>query len=100
MNQSRVIFYSKDDMACFFMKEKVENILNAFSVEKESGNINDIIELYNVKLYVDSNVYNNDWGKEKTLVYKNKTSKTSVYDNAPDDAALSICFSIMSQIAM
>lgn len=102
MNQSRVIFYSKEDLARFFMREKVENILNAFSVEKESGNINDIIELYNVKLYVDSNVYNNDWGKEKTLVYKNKTSKIwsliNMFFNNVTDSDVIVFFDIIENV--
>ena len=71
----RVIFYSKEDLARFFMKEKVENILNAFSAEKESEDINDIIEFYQVKLYVDSCVYDINWGEEKTGIYKNIASK-------------------------
>ena len=99
---SRVVFYSKDDMARFFMREKVENVLNAFTIENESRDINDVIELYQVKLYIDSDVYNNDWGKEKTHTYKNKTSKIwniiNMYFNNVTDSDVIVFFDIIENV--
>jgi len=53
MKLERVYFYSKYDGACFGNLELADKRLNTFSA-KNNYDSNDIIELYQVNLYIDS----------------------------------------------
>ena len=72
MNINRVVFFSKEDLACFSMLERVETILNEFNEYKIYCNINDIIELYHVKQYIDTNLQLDNWSNEQVKSYKRK----------------------------
>jgi hypothetical protein len=60
MKSDRVYFYSKYDGACFSNLELADKILNTFSAENKYD-INDIIELYQVKLYIDNELFLKKW---------------------------------------
>lgn len=52
----RVVFYSKEDMSAGHNLKNAEELLRSFSLEKHAD-INDFLELYNVKLYFDNNLF-------------------------------------------
>jgi hypothetical protein len=60
--RNRVEFYSKEDLAADHNLELAEKILNAFD-SAEDFDINDIIELYQIKLYFDNDLYLNTWSE-------------------------------------
>ena len=72
MNLNRVVFFSKEDLACFSMLKRVETILNEFNEHKIYCNINDIIELYHAKQYIDNNLRLDNWSNEQFESYKRK----------------------------
>ncbi len=56
----------------------IENIIKKFEgykAEKEALDINDMIELYNVKKYFDNEIYLKDWSNENISYYKNTINK-------------------------
>ncbi|OJU55150.1 MAG: hypothetical protein BGN96_12505 [Bacteroidales bacterium 45-6] len=69
MSWNRIKFYSKYDGAGFNNLEKAEEILINFDQNKDY-NINDIIELYEIKQYVDNDVYLPKWSPEEIENYK------------------------------
>lgn len=50
----RAKFYSIDDLGNNLELTRAEEILDAYDEGKEFEDINDIIELYNVKLFLDN----------------------------------------------
>ena len=72
MNLDRVVFFSKEDLACFNMLERVEIILNEFDEQNIHCNINDIIELYHVKQYIDNNLRLDNWSNDLFETYQRK----------------------------
>ena len=74
MRPERVHFYSPNDLACYTNMELAEKILNDFDPVKDY-NINDVIELYQVKLYIDNEIYLLKWTQEDIVAVKAKCSK-------------------------
>lgn len=72
MNLDRVVFFSKEDLACFNMLERVEIILNEFDEQIIHCNINDIIEFYHVKQYIDNNLRLDNWSNDLFETYQRK----------------------------
>lgn len=63
MNQNkinRVKFFSMNDVSCGFELSKAESILLNFDRAQTFG-INDIIELFQIKLYIDSGLFLDRW---------------------------------------
>ena len=52
----RAKFYSIDDLGNNLELTRAEEILEAYDEGKEFEDINDIIELYNVKLFLDNHL--------------------------------------------
>ncbi|MDX8339736.1 hypothetical protein SLH46_11115 [Draconibacterium sp. IB214405] len=71
MPRDRVFFYSRHDGACYSEMIKAKKILQSFSVDKDY-NVNDIIELYQVKLYIDNEIYLQEWTEHELEQIKNK----------------------------
>lgn len=69
---NRIVFFSKDDLARFDMLARTETILNEFNTQKAYTNINDLIELYHVKQYIDSDLYLDSWTPETREKYKKR----------------------------
>lgn len=65
----RVIFYSKEDMAGSSKLRIAESILQNFDSNKKFD-VNDIIELYQIKQYFDNDLYLTDWSNETINNYK------------------------------
>lgn len=70
---NRVEFYSKEDMAGGYQLKKGEDILRA-SVKSNYTDINDIFELYNIKKYIDNELYLKDWTPDDIVDFKQKAS--------------------------
>lgn len=78
----KVKFYSKGDMASGHNLEKAKIIIDKFNINKEYKNINEIIEFYNIYLYIKNGVFLKCWSgtyiknantisqEMKSLVYK------------------------------
>lgn len=71
---NRVVFYSKEDMAGGHQLRKGEPILRA-EIQSEYNDINEILELYNIKKYIDIELFLNDWTSEDILIFKDKATE-------------------------
>ncbi len=69
MSWSRIKFFSKYDGASFSNLEKAEKILINF-VESKDYNLNDIIEFYEIKQYIDNELYLPKWSPVEIENYK------------------------------
>ncbi len=56
----RVVFYSKEDMASKHSLIKAEKILDNYSPDAEFS-INDLLEIYNIQLHFDNNLFLPKW---------------------------------------
>lgn len=74
MNSDRVYFFSKYDGASFNHLEKADKILINFDKNK-NYDINDIIEFYQIKLYIDNGLYLSKWSNEDISNIKNKVDE-------------------------
>lgn len=71
---NRVEFYSKEDMAGSMQLKKGENILRSTSSTNYTD-INDILELFNIKKYIDYELYLNGWTSEDITKFKQKVTE-------------------------
>lgn len=60
---NRVVFYSKQDLSGGINLQNAESIIESFD-SKKLYDINDILELYQIKLYFDNGLYRNAWSNE------------------------------------
>lgn len=63
----RILFFSTTDLCCGYYLEGIEAILNEWH---DPTNIMDIIELYHVKKYVDSEIFKGHWQQNSDVYYK------------------------------
>ncbi|EJL70328.1 hypothetical protein [Chryseobacterium populi] len=70
---NRVVFYSKEDMAGGHQLSKGENKLKS-DIQENYSDINDVLELYNIKKYLDSGIYLNKWSQEEISDFKEKAN--------------------------
>ncbi|WP_269225038.1 hypothetical protein [Flavobacterium eburneipallidum] len=68
---NRVQFYSIEDMAGSHQLAKGENILRN-EILSNYTDINDILELYNIKKYIDNELYLKGWTQEDIINFKQK----------------------------
>lgn len=73
---NKVVFFSKNDMAGGHHLRKGEHILK-LKPKQTYTDINNVLELYNLKKYIDNDVFLNSWTSENILDYKQKASKYS-----------------------
>ncbi len=71
---NRVEFYSKEDMAGGYELSKAEPILRG-DKQTDYADINDILELYNIKKYFDNELYLKDWTQENIATFKRKAGE-------------------------
>jgi hypothetical protein len=72
--RDRVVFYSKHDISREQFLSKAEAILMRDINEFPNG-INDVLELYNIKLYIDNEVYLNSWSQSDIEYFKKKVKE-------------------------
>lgn len=70
----RVHFYSPTDMAAEMMLGRAEDLLVNFSESKQYSDINDIIELYHIKQYIDAKLFLANWSEQQRDIFSVKTS--------------------------
>ena len=65
---NRAVFYSKQDLSKDRNLQNAEPIIEKFGSEKHYE-INDILELHQIKLYFDNELYHSDWCAETQEKY-------------------------------
>lgn len=73
VNKDRVVFFSKRNMAGGFELRKGEHILRA-EAKSDYTDINDILELYHIKQYIDNGIYLNTWTQDDISHFKQKVA--------------------------
>ena len=68
---NRVEFFSKEDMAGGHHLSKGEPILRN-ETKSDYEDINDVLELYNIKLYIDNELYLKGWSQDDIADFKQK----------------------------
>ena len=68
---NKVVFYLKEDMAGGHHLQKGEHILRA-DTKSNYTDINEILELYNIKKYLDNELYLNSWAQDDIKKFKQK----------------------------
>lgn len=66
---NRVKFFSKEDMATGHQLSKGEHILRKETLLNNTD-INDVLEMYNIKKYIDNELYLRDWTQEDIEDFK------------------------------
>ncbi|HON02836.1 MAG TPA: hypothetical protein P5538_11220 [Bacteroidales bacterium] len=68
---NKVVFYSKEDMVGPYNLQKGEYILRA-DTKTNYTDINEVLELYNLKKYIDNNLYLKNWTQDDIDSFKIK----------------------------
>lgn len=71
---NRVEYYSKEDMAAGQHLQKAEQILRA-DIQSNYTDINQVLELYNIKKYFDNEVYLKSWSQNDIDNFKQNITK-------------------------
>ena len=71
---NRVEFFSKEDLAGGHQLSKGEHILREETLS-DYTDINDVLELYNIKKYIDNELYLKGWTQEDLEDFKQKVSE-------------------------
>ncbi len=71
---NRVEFFSKEDLAGGHQLSKGEHILREETLS-DYTDINDVLELYNIKKYIDNELYLKNWTQEDIDNFKQKVSE-------------------------
>lgn len=68
---NKVVFYSSEDMAAGHQLQKGEHVLRS-DIKSNYTDINDVFELYNIKKYIDSELYLKSWTTDDITNFKQK----------------------------
>jgi len=68
---NKVVFHSKEDMAGGHYLQKGEHILRA-DIKSNYTDINEILELHNLKKYIDNELYLKSWSEDDITSFKQK----------------------------
>jgi hypothetical protein len=71
---NKVVFYSKEDMAGGHQLQKGEHVLRS-NIKSNYTDINDIFELYNIKKYIDNELYLKSWTNDDIANFKQKAAE-------------------------
>ncbi len=71
---NRVVFHSVEDMARGHQLRKGEPTLRQ-KFDEIPNDVNDILELFNIKLFIDARIYLNDWSNEDIEIYRHEVVK-------------------------
>ena len=70
----KVIFFSKEDMAGGYYLQKGEHILQV-DTKSTYSDINEVLELYNLKKYIDNGLYLKSWSQNDITKFKAKAAE-------------------------
>lgn len=65
----RVVFFSKQDMSSGYNLKNAEQVIRSTDLSNISD-INDYLELYNIKLYFDNGMFLPDWNEEEKIDFQ------------------------------
>jgi L-fucose mutarotase/ribose pyranase (RbsD/FucU family) len=71
---NRVEFHSKEDMAGGYNLQKGEHILRA-DTKLSYADVNEVLELYNLKKYIDNDLYLRNWTQDDITKFKQKATE-------------------------
>jgi hypothetical protein len=71
---NKVVFHSKEDMAGGYNLQKGEHILRA-NTKSNYTDINEVLELYNLKKYIDNDLYLKSWTQDDISNFKQKATE-------------------------
>jgi len=71
MTKRRVNYYGPNDLAWYYNLKQAEGVLSEFR-EDNNYNINDLIEFYQIKLYIDNEMYLTQWTDDDIQKVKGK----------------------------
>lgn len=71
---NKVVFHSKEDMAGGYNLQKGEHILRA-DTKSNYIDINEVLELYNIKKYIDNDLYLRNWNQDDITNFKQKATE-------------------------
>jgi hypothetical protein len=66
----RVKFYSISDFGCGYQLQRAEAVLNEFDEKISITDVNDILELFNIKQFFEQNAYLTTWSESDITRYK------------------------------
>ena len=61
---NRVRFFSPEDMSSYYNLQKATQVIESISEDKVYSDINDVIELYHIRQFVDNGIVLKDWSKD------------------------------------
>lgn len=70
--RDRIKFFSVYDLSIGFYIDKLKEKLDLFNSNIEYNDINDILELMNIKCFVENNIFHKDWTNDQIQDYQNK----------------------------
>lgn len=68
-------FHGVNDLSWWYYLEKAEPILDKFNEHKQYTDINEVIELFNIKQFFENELYLKSWDEERIREYKEKIAK-------------------------
>lgn len=71
---NKLVFHSKEDMAGGYNLQKGEHILRA-DTKSNYTDINEVLELYNLKKYIDNDLYLKSWTQDDITNFKQKATE-------------------------
>lgn len=72
-DRDRIVFHSIHDMSSGHYLKKAELLLNS-EIMEDIGDINDILELYNISLFFENSIYLKSWTEKDITSYKEKVN--------------------------
>ena len=78
MKRERVVFYSKEDLAAGYHLSIAEKVLDAFDENAVYEDVNDVLELASIRLYIKNEMFSRSWDDERINRYKNRIKKDQV----------------------
>ena len=79
VKDKNVKFYSVNDLSCGYNLEKAEIILKNCNEKEQYDDINAVIELYNIQLYLKNDCYLKKWTSEQIELYKKRARSFTKY---------------------
>lgn len=73
--KNRVQFYSPYDMSTPFQLQRADTVIENYKLGWRPADVNDIIELYNIWLFVDNEVYGKDWSEDTMTIIRSDFKK-------------------------
>jgi hypothetical protein len=71
---NKVVFHSKEDMAGGYNLQKGEHILRS-DTKSNYTDINEVLELYNIKKYIDNDLHLKSWTQDDITNFKQKATE-------------------------